>query len=98
MRQSRILVATLSALFVLAPGAAFAFDVQSMGGANSDGSPMLMDPDGASSKSSTSEAPNGAYLNNLQLQLKANGQATPSFTGNADNGWMHLAPGGRMTR
>ncbi len=99
MRQSRILVAAFSALLIAAPGSAFGFDVQTLGGTNPDGSPMLMDPDAAASgKDVAPGAPNGAYLKGLQLQLEKSSTPVTSFTGSADNGWQHLAPIGRITR
>jgi len=99
MRQSLYLVAALLAFVVAGSGAALAFDLQTLGTTNPDGSARYADPDekfdkaplgGAGGAGSVTIAPG------LQFG-KVGGTPVPSYNQSPDNGWQHLAPIGRLT-
>jgi hypothetical protein len=99
MRQSLFLVAALLA-FVLAPGAALAFDVQTLGTMNPEGASQYADPY-ADPDEKPGKAPHGA-MGGLSitpgLQFGRTGASSvPSYSQSPDNGWQHLAPIGRLT-
>jgi hypothetical protein len=102
MRQSLFLVAALLAL-ALAPSAALAFDVQTLGAMNPDGASQYADPY-ADPEEKPGMAPHGgmggmggiSVTPSLQFG-RGTGASVPSYNQSPDNGWQHLAPIGRLT-
>lgn len=96
MRQSPCLVAALLTFLMLAPGTALAFDMQTLGGTNPDGSVNYSDPDEKLEK-----APLGisglTVTPGLQFD-KSSGTSVPSFNRPSSEEWQNLMPGGRLTR
>jgi len=100
MRQSSFLVAALLALMVLVPRPALAFDLQTLGSTNADGSPRYVDPDEALEPKLDgpgSGAPNGVTLGS---GLKFSGSVTRSGHSSSVDvpvmGWTNPQPG-RLT-
>ena len=101
MRQSLFLVAALLT-FALAPRAALAFDVQTLGGINPDGSSGYADYGGDNGDAGKEHAAPTSALGGFSvtpgLQFgRAGGTSVPSYNQSPDNGWQHLAPIGRLT-
>jgi hypothetical protein len=103
MRQSALLVAALLAFAMLAPRTALAFEYDSAGSSNPDGSPKFVDPDEnlnlstpkadvGSSKSTDAPSNSTMLLPGLYLSGSANGNAGLGQT----EGWMSPQPG-RLT-
>jgi len=96
MRQSLYLVAALLAFVLVGPGAALAFDVQTLGTTNSDGSARYADPDEKLDKAPLGGVGGVTITPGLQFG-KGTGTPVPSYNQSPDNGWQHLAPIGRLT-
>jgi hypothetical protein len=96
MRQSLYLVAALMTFVLVGPGAALAFDVQTLGAANPDGSANYADPDEKFEKSPLGDSGTLAIPRGLNFG-KTTGASVPSYNQSPDNGWQHLAPIGRLT-
>jgi hypothetical protein len=100
MRLSLLLVAAFLAFAAFTPQAAYAFDVQTLSGANADGSAAnLSDPDDAFEKNPLNSLSGLPSSSSLKFGMGI-GTGTPvqSFREQgADNGWQFLQPGGRLT-
>lgn len=96
MRKSRLLVAALLAFSIAGPGAALAFDVQTLGSTNADGSPRFTDPEASLMNS----APNGIDATTSGLSFsKSGGTSVRSFDVPVGGmGWQQMQPIGRLTR
>jgi len=95
MRQSLYLVAALLAFVLAGSGTALAFDVQTLGGTNPDGSSKYADPDEKFDKSPLGDS--GVAITRGLNFGKTTGASVPSYNQAPDNGWQHLAPIGRLT-
>lgn len=94
MRQSRLLIAGLLAFLIVGPGAALAFDVQTLGNGNADGSVNYSDPD----DQIKNNAINGITVTPGANFSKGAGTPVPSYDVPAGMGWQQLQPIGRLTR
>jgi hypothetical protein len=96
MRQFLSLVAALLAFVLVGSGTALAFDVQTLGGTNADGSAQYADPDEKFEKAPLGGVGGVTVTPSLQFG-KPTGASVPSYNQSPDNGWQHLAPIGRLT-
>jgi len=100
MRQSSFLVAALLALMLLAPRPALAFDLQTLGSTNADGSPRYVDPDEAlepKAEHAGPRAPNGVtFGSDLYFSGGATGSHHSSSVDVPVMGWTNPQPG-RLT-
>jgi len=94
MRKPPFLVAALLAFTIAGAGTALAFDQQTLGGLNADGSPRFADPDEALMKDSI----NGITVTPGANFSKGAGVGVQSFDKPAGIGWQQLQPIGRLTR
>lgn len=97
MRQSLFLAAALAAFMTLVPGSALAFDLQTLSGANPDGSANYSDPDEKSDKAPLGAMGGVTVTPGAQFGKGGASPSVPSYDTSADNGWQHLAPLGRFT-
>ncbi len=96
MRQSLYLVAALLAFVLAGSGAALAFDVQTLGTTNPDGSARYADPEERLERAPLGAMGGISVTPGLQFG-KSPGTPVPSYNQSPDNGWQHLAPIGRLT-
>ena len=96
MRQSLYLVAALLAFVLVGPGAVLAFDVQTLGTSNPDGSARYADPEEKLDNAPLGGVGGVTIAPGLQFG-KAGASSVPSYNQSPDNGWQHLAPIGRLT-
>jgi hypothetical protein len=96
MRKSRLLIAALLTFTIAGAGAAMAFDVQTLGSTNADGTPRFTSPE----QELTNSAPNGINLTTPGSNFSTGGgTSVQSFDVPVGGlGWQQMQPIGRLTR
>jgi hypothetical protein len=95
MRKSRLLIAALLGFSIVGPGAALAFDIQTLGNTNADGSVNYSNPE----HQINNNALNGITVTpGANFSKGAGGTPVPSYDVPVGMGWQQLQPIGRLTR
>jgi hypothetical protein len=101
MRYTSLGALALMAILMLAAAPARAFEFDSVGSTNPDGSARYTDPDNLfepkANQAEETEAPNGAaILHGLQLNMSSSGSVPSSSVNAGAMGWTNPQPG-RLT-